>query len=106
MDDEDRPPTRRHSLMGKDFDGNTLVLAFTISHQLYKCAGCHEGIEVGAEHTLVRYEEPDGMSYHQHWHRDCARSLEREMTGVLKRPAAELRGPRGPKMTRGGRRRR
>ena len=86
--------------MGKDFDGNTVVFSFTISHSLYKCPGCHGSIEVGGEHTLVRYIEPDGEAWHQHWHRDCARNLEREMKSLQTRPAAELQGRRGPKTGR------
>ncbi|MPZ69248.1 MAG: hypothetical protein GEU71_06915 [Actinobacteria bacterium] len=100
MTDERRAPTRRHSLMGKDLDGNTIVLSFTISHSLYTCPGCRGQIEVGREHTLVRYVEPDGEAWHQHWHRDCARTLEREMKNIQTRPASELQGRRGPKPRR------
>ncbi len=101
---EDQAPTRRHSLMGRDFDGNQIIMAFSISHQLYKCPGCQGGIEVGQEHTLVRYIESDGQNFHQHWHRDCARTLEREMTGIQTRPAAEVQGNRGPRPRRRRRR--
>ncbi|MGH2699844.1 MAG: hypothetical protein ACRDJL_11705 [Actinomycetota bacterium] len=75
-------PTRRQSLRGMDFDGNTVVLSFSISRKLYKCPGCYEYIPVGSEHVLVRCFEPDGNNFYQHWHRDCTRTIVRELRGI------------------------
>jgi hypothetical protein len=75
-------PTRRQSLRGVDFDGNTVVLSFSISRKLYKCPGCYEYIPVGLEHVLVRFFEPDGNTFYQHWHRDCTRTIARELRGI------------------------
>ena len=80
-------PTRRQSLIGVDFDDNTIELKHTISKQLYKCPGCRGAIPIGSEHVLVRIREAGGESYHQHWHRDCTRSIVRELRGLRARPA-------------------
>jgi len=79
-------PTRRHSLVGTDFDDNTVELKHTISKQLYRCPGCRGPIQIGSEHVLVRIRHPDGESYHQHWHRDCTRPIVRELRGLRARP--------------------
>lgn len=75
-------PTRRQSLRGIDFDDNVVVLGFSIARKLYKCPGCHDYIPVGAEHVLVRYFEPDGTNFYQHWHRDCTKTIVRELRGA------------------------
>ncbi|MGH2750318.1 MAG: hypothetical protein ACRDK3_05515 [Actinomycetota bacterium] len=96
---ESELPTRRQSLRGVDFEDNTVVLEFSISRKLYKCPGCYEYITVGAEHVLVRYLEPGGNSFHQHWHRACTRTIVRELRRTVtvvpgsERPAQ--RGRRG-----------
>jgi hypothetical protein len=92
-------PTRSQSLRGVDFDGNTVVLSFSISRKLYKCPGCYEYIPVGSEHVLVRFFEPDGDRFYQHWHRDCTRTILRELRGT------EATAP-GSEMPRKSRRRR
>ena len=79
-------PTRRQSLVGTDFDDNTVELKHTISKQLYRCPGCRGPIEIGVEHVLVRIREADGSSYHQHWHRECTRPIIRELRGLRARP--------------------
>ena len=65
-------PSRRKSLTATDLDGNELLFVFSISKQLYRCPGCGGSIEVGREHTLVRYLGGPSESFHQHWHGDCA----------------------------------
>jgi hypothetical protein len=88
-------PTRRQSLRGIDFDGNTVVLSFSISRKLYKCPGCYEYIPVGSEHVLVRYFEPDGNTFYQHWHRDCTKTIARELRGIeTVAPSSERLGER------------
>jgi hypothetical protein len=77
-------PSRRQSLRGVDFDDNVVVLSFSIARKLYKCPGCYEYIAVGSEHVLVRYFEPDGNTFYQHWHRDCTRTIVRELRGTEK----------------------
>ncbi|CAN5650668.1 hypothetical protein BH24ACT26_BH24ACT26_06770 [soil metagenome] len=67
-------PSRRASLRGTDLDGNRVELAFGVSKKLYRCPGCHAHISVGSEHIVARFLEGDATAYHQHWHRDCARS--------------------------------
>ena len=75
-------PSRKQSLRGVDFDDNIIVLSFSISRKLYKCPGCYEYIPIGSEHVLVRYFEPDGNTFYQHWHRDCTRTIVRELRGT------------------------
>jgi len=75
-------PTRRQSLRGIDFDENVVVLVFSIARKLYKCPGCYDYVQVGAEHVLVRYFEPDGATFYQHWHRDCTKTIVRELRGA------------------------
>jgi hypothetical protein len=75
-------PSRKQSLRGLDFDDNVVVLSFSISRKLYKCPGCYEYIPIGSEHVLVRYFEPDGNAFYQHWHRDCTRTIVRELRGT------------------------
>jgi hypothetical protein len=75
-------PTRRQSLRGIDFDDNVVVLVFSIARKLYKCPGCHDYVPVGAEHVLVRYFEPGGTTFYQHWHRDCTKTIVRELRGA------------------------
>jgi hypothetical protein len=79
-------PTRRLSLIGTDLDDNRVELKHTISKKLYRCPGCGESISIGAEHVLVRIQQPDRSSYHQHWHRDCTRKIVRELRGLRARP--------------------
>lgn len=102
MEDVTGLPTRRLSLKGVDFDGNTVVLSVSVAKKLYRCPGCHRDIDVGRDHVLVRIAEAGGDGYHQHWHRDCSASLVREMRGVHARPAAELSRPRAPRARRKG----
>jgi hypothetical protein len=76
-------PSRRTNLRGVDLDGNEIEFVFTISKKLYRCPGCGLSIDVGREHTLVRYLEGPKGSFHQHWHSDCAAdSFRREMRNV------------------------
>ena len=65
-------PSRRQSIRGTDWDGNEVVLSFSVSRKLYVCPGCRASLEVGREHVLVKYESGDRGRYHQHWHRECA----------------------------------
>lgn len=102
MEDLTELPTRRLSVKGVDYDGNTIVLALVVAKKLYRCPGCGGDIDVGSDHVLVRVAKPAGESYHQHWHRDCARSLLREMKGSHSRPAGELSLPRAPRRRRKG----
>jgi len=95
-------PTRRLSLKGRDFDGNSVVLSVSVAKKLYRCPGCHSEIDVGREHILVRVVEPGGDSYHQHWHRNCSTTLMREMNGLHSRPAADVALPRPPRTRRKG----
>lgn len=92
-------PTRRTSLGGTDLDGNDVVLSFTISRKLYRCPGCRNSIAIGTEHVLVRYAQPAGETYHQHWHFECASAVVRELRNL--RPGSPHRPPRSE-----GRRRR
>jgi hypothetical protein len=94
-------PSRRQSLRGVDFDANTVVLEFSIARKLYKCPGCYDYIPVGAEHVLVRYFEPDGATFYQHWHRDCTKTIVRELReeevvapGLSRSPRRRRRRPR------------
>jgi hypothetical protein len=95
-------PSRRQSLRGVDFDDNVVVLSFSIARKLYKCPGCYEYIPIGSEHILVRYFEPDGNAFYQHWHRDCTRTIVRELRGTepvdpdLERPAGRRSHRRNP----------
>jgi hypothetical protein len=69
----EKVPNRRQSLQGETFDGEIVRLAYTIARKLYRCPGCHESVDIGSEHTLVRYLSAD-PPFHQHWHRQCALS--------------------------------
>jgi hypothetical protein len=80
-------PTRRSSLTGTDLDGNKLTLAFAIARKLYRCPGCRESVNVGAEHVVVARKDVTGEGYHQHWHRDCARTLVRTLKAARSIPA-------------------
>ena len=76
-------PSRRKSLHATDLDGNELIFAFSISRKLYRCPGCRESIEVGREHTLVKYLEGPAGTFHQHWHTECAAEhFKREVRNV------------------------
>ena len=96
-------PSRKQSLRGVDFDDNVVVLSFSISRKLYKCPGCFEYISIGSEHVLVRYFEPDGNTFYQHWHRACTRTIVRELRATeavapgFDRPVAGRRRPRRPR---------
>jgi hypothetical protein len=80
-----RLPGRRETISGTDLDGKAIELSFGISRQLYRCPGCREAIAIGSEHIIVRITEPDSTPYHQHWHRDCARQITRELRNVRAR---------------------
>ena len=73
-------PTRKRKIVGHDLDGRPLQLVFTVAHKLYTCPSCRSSIEIGAEHVLVRRREDSGRRFHQHWHRDCAAALAREIS--------------------------
>jgi hypothetical protein len=68
-------PDRRRSLRGRHLDGQSVELVFSISKKPYVCPGCRAQIELGAEHVLVHFEESDGESWHEHWHRRCAHTI-------------------------------
>ena len=76
-------PDRRHSLRALDLDGRTVVLATSVSKELYRCPGCRESIPVGTEHVIVEYPDEESAAYHQHWHRGCSQ------TGIVR----NLRSP-------------
>ena len=76
-------PTRRNDVRGRDLEGRSVVLTFSISKKLYRCPGCGGSIEIGREHVIVRYPD-DG--YYQHWHAECARSVLRELRGAERIP--------------------
>lgn len=73
-----RLPSRRSDVRGNDLDGNEIRLAHGIARKLYVCPSCRHRLEIGEEHVIVKRER-DGDRFHQHWHRECARSLAREM---------------------------
>ncbi len=76
-------PTRRRNVRGTDLDGNRAELAFAISKKLYRCPSCRSSIAIGTEHVVVRWDQPDGDRFHQHWHRDCVESeLLRNLRGI------------------------
>jgi hypothetical protein len=76
-------PSRRQSIRAKDLDGNELEFVFSISKKLYRCPGCGRSIEVGREHTLVRYLGGPMGRFHQHWHAECAiEGFRREVRNV------------------------
>lgn len=81
----DPMPGRRRSIRGLDANGNSVTLEFTVSKQLYRCPWCRASIEVGSEHVLAIIETPGQDPYHQHWHRDCARS---ELLRTIRNPQA------------------
>jgi hypothetical protein len=77
-------PTRKTSLAGVDLDGNKVELSHSISKKLYRCPGCRKSIPIGSDHLLVRVTPASGgPAYHQHWHRDCTKSIVRELRGVI-----------------------
>jgi hypothetical protein len=81
-------PSRRKSLRATDLDGNELLFAFSISRKLYECPYCREAIDVGREHTLVRYVAGPAGTFHQHWHTECAaEQFKREVRNVREVPA-------------------
>jgi hypothetical protein len=50
----------------------------------------------------VTIVEPDGSSYYQHWHRDCARSIRRQLRDVRQANPADIGAGRGrPRGRRG-----
>ncbi len=79
-------PTRRFDLSGTDLDGRKVRFALGLARQLYRCPGCRESLDIGAEHLFVAIEEPDGERYHQHWHTDCGRRILRDTRGIRRIP--------------------
>lgn len=76
-------PTRRKSLRAEDLDGNQVLFVFSISKKLYVCPYCRESIELGREHTFVRYLGGPSGTFHQHWHTECAAErFKREVRNV------------------------
>jgi len=75
-------PTRRYDLAGTDLDGRAVRVSLGLSRQLYRCPGCRDSLQIGAEHIILVLEEPDGARYHQHWHTACVASILRELQGV------------------------
>jgi hypothetical protein len=60
-----------------------MLFAFSISKKLYTCPHCRSSIDVGREHTFVRYLGGPAGAYHQHWHTDCAAEhFKREVRNV------------------------
>ena len=93
--EEDLPmPDRRHSLRAVDLDGRTVVLAASVSKELYRCPGCRESIAVGADHVIVEYPDEESAAYHQHWHRSCAQTgILRNLRSTHKVPASNANKP-------------
>lgn len=73
-------PTRRSPVRGRDLGGDLIELELAIARKLYTCPSCREPIEIGFEHVFLRRSPVDGSPpYHQHWHKDCARAVAREI---------------------------
>lgn len=68
-------PSTRWSLRGYDDEGNEAWLIRSIAQKLYRCPGCHDEIEIGADHTVVQYVLRLGGTEHHHWHRQCGEEL-------------------------------
>lgn len=68
-------PDRRTSLVGHTDEGDEAWLIRGISGKLYRCPGCHDAIEIGADHVIVHYVRRLGGSDHHHWHRRCAEEI-------------------------------
>ena len=84
----DVTPTRRNTVRATDLDGEQLEFIFSISKKLYRCPGCGEAVEVGREHTLIKFLTGARSRSHQHWHKDCAaEAFRREVRHVRKIPA-------------------
>lgn len=95
-------PDTRWSLVGIDAERNEAWLIRSISQKLYRCPGCHGGIDIGAEHVVVQYVKVLGGTEHHHWHRRCVedlllpelRQVRRVKAGESTRPRLEKRGRR------------
>jgi len=83
-------PSKRWSLRGRDDEGDEAWLIRGISQKLYRCPGCHDEIEIGADHTIVQYVRRLGGTDHHHWHSRCAEELLiPQLVGLRRVPAAE-----------------
>jgi hypothetical protein len=105
-------PNRRQSLTGFTADGDEIWIIRSISQKFYKCQGCYDSIEVGAEHVVVQYVARIGGTEHSHWHQRCAEEILYGQTRSLRpvpakessrdklerrgrRPSGKRRRPRG-----------
>lgn len=68
-------PNRRQSLTGFTPEGDEIWIIRSISQKFYKCQGCYDSIEVGAEHVVVQYIARLGGTDHSHWHQRCAEEI-------------------------------
>ncbi len=102
-------PDRRTSLTGYTDEGDEIWIIRSISQKFYKCQGCYDSIEVGAEHVVVQYIGRMGGTEHSHWHRRCAEEILYNQTRGLRQVRAK-ESERGKLEARGrrpaGRRRR
>lgn len=102
-------PNRRQSLTGYTADGDEIWIIRSISQKFYKCQGCYDSIEVGAEHVVVQYIGRLGGTEHSHWHQRCAEEILYPQSRSL-RPVSAKESSRGNLEKRGrrpsGRRRR
>lgn len=111
MDDFEGLPDTRWSLVGLNDEGDEAWLIRSISQKLYRCPGCHGGIDIGSEHVVVQYVMRLGGTQHHHWHRRCVeamligelRQLRRVKAGESTRPRLERRGRRPAGKRRRGR---
>ena len=84
----DISPSRRNNVRATDLDGEELEFIFSISKKLYRCPGCGNAIDVGREHTLIKFLTGPRARSHQHWHKDCAtEAFGREVRNTRKVPA-------------------
>ena len=95
-------PDRRTSLVGLTDAGDEAWLIRSVAQKLYRCPGCHDEIEIGADHVVVQYVHRIGGTEHHHWHQRCAeqtlvgelRSLRRVSANESERGRLEARGRR------------
>lgn len=85
-------PDTRTSLRGHDFEGAEVWLIRGISQKLYRCPGCHQALEIGADHVIVQTVHRAGGTQHSHWHRTCVEDrLIHELRGLQPVSAMESR---------------